>query len=77
MKAICVGDGEKCQRCKRHMKRYRHGQNWKPKHSQPYYFDYWDKCQCGMLQHYEAAKISLVPIDDLEKEYRSIFSQPS
>lgn len=72
MKAVELGVGAKCHRCQRTMKRYGHRPEWKPSHSQPYYFRYWDKCKCGMLQHYESAKVNLTPLDDLEREYRDI-----
>ena len=54
-----VGTGENCRKCGKQMKRFRHYDNWKPMKNQPYYFDYWDKCKCGMLQHYEKAKVML------------------
>jgi len=74
---IEVGPGEICRKCGKQMKRFSHGQNWKPKQRQPYFFRYWDKCKCGMLQHYEAAKVSLVedvsaePSDELTAAYRA------
>jgi hypothetical protein len=53
-----VGEGEKCPKCRAVMKRFGHPPHWKPKPSQPYYFEYWDICaRCRHIQHYECAKI--------------------
>jgi hypothetical protein len=53
-----ISGGEFCPKCKLIMQRYEHGQNWKPKADQPYYFKFWDICTpCAHFQHYEAAKV--------------------
>lgn len=73
---VLVGAGERCRKCRGQMERFGHGHLWKPKQTQPYYFRYWDKCRCGMLQHYEAAKVMLVDepepaeLDDLTQRFK-------
>lgn len=75
-KTIEIGVGENCPKCRRSMKRYEHGENWKPKSSQPYYFRFWDKCApCKHLQHYEKAKVNLAASEDaenLDAEFREL-----
>lgn len=77
MKAQKIGVGNRCRRCGKTMIRCAHKKGWKPKKDQPYYFEYWDKCKCGMLQHYEAAKVMLKEKfrDPLEQEYRAIMEK--
>jgi hypothetical protein len=74
MKNQPVGNGERCRRCSQIMLRFRHKDGWNPKVNQPYYFSYWDKCRCGMIQHYEKAKIFLAAPekDELTEEFKAI-----
>lgn len=54
---IPIDGGTPCPKCHRPMQRYQHPDGWEPKHQQPYYFVFWDRCSlCGHMQHYEAAK---------------------
>lgn len=43
------------------MDRFQHEEGWKPRSGQPFYFQYWDRCGCGRIQHYEAAKVEIAP----------------
>lgn len=55
--AIKISEGDPCPKCGQPMSRYRHGDHWKPKEFQPYWFGWWDKCaSCRHIQHYERAK---------------------
>ncbi len=67
-----VGPGDLCARCGSIMDRVVHHPDWKPREGQPYYFRYWDKCGCGMLQHYEAAKVHITEENPLDAEYRQV-----
>lgn len=78
---VFAGMGENCRKCGKRMKRFEHAPDWKPKANQPYYFRFWDKCSCKMLQHYEWAKV-WVASDDIEgdpliAEYRAIVQEPA
>lgn len=73
--AALIGEGIPCPRCKRTMGRYEHGPNWRPKQNQPYYFRYWDKCRCGYMQLYEAAKVHCIEENPLDAEYREVMRQ--
>lgn len=73
-KSVDIGPGGKCSRCHKQMRRIEHGPTWKPKQNQPYYFTYWDKCSCSMIQLYEKAKVWLKepPKDELVEEFKAI-----
>lgn len=50
-------EGQRCRNCNTPVIKKTHKPNWKPKRSQPYYFDYWFKCLgCGNLYMVESAK---------------------
>ena len=52
-----IEGGEPCPKCALPMQRCTHGEQWRPKVGQPYYFRFWDRClKCKHLQHYESAK---------------------
>ncbi len=56
-KPEAAGYGEPCPKCKKRMIRFRHSSHWAPKTSQPYWFEYWDRCfPCRHFQMYERAK---------------------
>ena len=58
-KSNLVGKGSPCKKCNVVMNRFSHGDKWKPKAGQPYFFWYWDCCpNCHHFQHYEEAKCS-------------------
>lgn len=70
-KARHVGEGSPCPKCGQTMRRCEHGPEWKPRADQPYYFAYWDKCRpCGHMQHYEAAKVTLIE-DPLTQPFKA------
>ncbi len=77
MKTELIGPGNECPKCRKVMQRFQHGAGWKLKERQPYYYTYWDKCTGGHhIQMYEAAKVfCAAPVDDLEREFRDIFTQ--
>jgi hypothetical protein len=53
-----LGAGNACPKCSRQMKRFEHGDGWKPKAGQPFWYKYWDICaRCRHIQHYECAKV--------------------
>lgn len=54
-KAINVGVGEGCPKCKVEMNRRKHPEYFKSKKS--YYYEQWDFCEkCKHVQHYEEFK---------------------
>lgn len=54
-KAIVVGNGEQCPKCKKSMERRKHPTHWKPKKT--YYYTEWDYCNdCYHVQHYDKYK---------------------
>lgn len=57
-----------CPRCGRTMSRRGHLPTWRPKSQQKYWFAYWDVCSCGMVQHYEKAKVHAVDLVERAKE---------
>lgn len=65
IKAVPFMDGEECPKCGSLMKRYRHGNDWKPKERQPYWFAWWDKCKpCRYIKNYERSKVFRVSPSD-------------
>ena len=55
---VLLDGGLDCPRGHGPMQRCAHGPEWKPRPSQPYYFQHWDRClRCNHLQHYETAKV--------------------
>lgn len=53
-----IPGGKRCPKCSGRMDRFEHGDDWKPKADQPYYYAYWDKCSpCRHIQLYDDAKI--------------------
>lgn len=58
---VIIGEGARCPKCDSRMERRGHGDDWKPKEGQPYYFLYWDSCPRGHhIQLYESAKVLLL-----------------
>lgn len=54
-KAIIIGIGNECPKCKDPMDRRSHPNHWKPKKS--YFYTKWDMCKkCKHIQHYEEFK---------------------
>lgn len=54
-KAIIIGEGENCPKCKKPMSRKKHPPHWR--NIKSYYYTEWDYCKpCGHVQHYEEYK---------------------
>lgn len=72
-KAVKILGGLGCKKCGKTMQRFEHPNGWRPRKEQPYYFRYWDNCRCGVIQHYESAKVVIEPfIDPLDAEYHAV-----
>lgn len=56
-KAVVIGDGKECPKCKRLMERRKHPSHWR--NNKSYYYTEWDFCKfCKHVQHYEEFKSS-------------------
>lgn len=54
-KAIVIGNGKDCPKCKKPMDRKKHPLHWK--NTKNYYYTEWDHCKnCQHIQHYEEFK---------------------
>ena len=76
-KSVTAGKGKLCPKCSRSMLRKQHPAGWKPKPTQPYFFEYWDICKkCRHIQHYEEAKVFLGEVRPASKSAGRLIPHP-